>query len=374
MLQRGHCGLEGRALALLSIDKVIRIIRKADDPKAELMAAFGLSEVQAEDILEIRLRQLARLEAIRIETELRALRSERKDLVKVLGDRKALADLIVGEIEADARRFGDKRRTLIEAVAAVVPTRSVPDEPVTITLSRNGWIRARQGHALDATQFGWKAGDAPLAILETRTVHPVVVLDTMGRAYTIRAADIPGGRGDGVPVTTMIELQPGARIAQAIAGPPGRKVLVAGSGGSGFVASLEDRVSRQRAGKAFMTLEQDEIPIAPVPLEPGLDHVAALSSNGKLLVFPLAEMREVPRGRGVIVMALDEKETLVAVALTTAAKVVVHGTNRTGRIVAAAVDGEAMAKHLLRRARKGALVAARLRLLGFGPGPAAGSG
>jgi topoisomerase-4 subunit A len=243
--------------------------------------------------------------------------------------------------------------------------RTVPDEPVTITLSRNGWIRSRQGHALDATQFAWKAGDAPLAVLETRTIHPVVVLDTLGRAYTIRAADIPGGRGDGVPVTTLIELQPGARVAQALSAPPGRKYLVAGTGGYGFVASIDDMVSRQRGGKTFMALEQGEEPVAPVPVEPGVDHVAALASNGKLLVFPLAEMREVPRGRGVIMLRLDEKAALVAVALVTAKRVVVRGTNRVGRTVDVALEGEALARHLLPRARKGAMVASRVKVAGF---------
>jgi topoisomerase-4 subunit A len=276
-----------------------------------------------------------------------------------------LSDLIVAEIEADAARYGDKRRTLIEAVAPVVLTRTVPDEPLTVTLSRPGWIRSRQGHALDASQFAWKAGDGPLAVLETRTVHPVVVLDTTGRAYTIRAADIPGGRGDGVPVTTLIELPPGAKAAQAITGPPGQKYLVAGTGGYGFVASLDDMVSRQRAGRTFMTMEPDEEPVRPVALEPAADHVAALSSNGKLLVFPLAEMREVPRGRGVIMLRLDDKESLIAVAVTAGNRVVVRGTNRLGRMVDLAVEGEALAKHLLPRARKGSLVAPKLKVVGF---------
>jgi topoisomerase-4 subunit A len=357
--------LEGRSLALLSIDKVIRIIRKADEPKADLMAEFGLTDVQAEDILEIRLRQLARLEGIKIEAELKSLKTERKGLKHLLADPKALSALIVSEIEADARRFGDKRRTLIEAVAPVALSRTVPDEPLTVTLSRHGWIRSRQGHGLDATQFAWKAGDGPLAILETRTVHPVVVLDTLGRAYTIRASDIPGGRGDGVPVTTLIELPPGAKVAQAISGVPEQKYLVAGTGGYGFVATLEDMVSRPRAGKTFMTLNADEEPVLPVVLAPGFDHVAALSSRGRLLVFPLAEMREVPRGRGVIIIGLDGEEKLVAVGLATASKVVLQGTNRLGRAVTTALEGEALAKHLHRRARKGSLVAPKIKVTGF---------
>jgi topoisomerase-4 subunit A len=360
--------LEGRALVLLSIDKVIRIIRQADDPKADLIAAFSLTDVQAEDILEIRLRQLARLEGIKIETELKALRSERKTLKTLLADPKALSALIVSEIEADAARYGDNRRTLIEAVAPVSLTRSVPDEPLTITLSRHGWIRSRQGHGLDATQFAWKTGDAPLAILETRSVSPVIVLDTVGRAYSIRASDVPGGRGDGVPVTTLIELPSGAKIAHAIAAAAGQKFLVAGTGGYGFVATIDDMVSRQRAGKAFMTLEANEAPIAPAALVPGLDHVAALSSRGKLLVFPLAEMREVPRGRGVIVMGLDRDDTLVLVGLGTATKVTVIGTNRLGRPVTHAIEGEALQKHLHHRARKGALIVPKLKVTGFATG------
>jgi topoisomerase-4 subunit A len=353
--------LEGRELALLSIDKVIRLIRKADDPKAELIASFGLTDVQADDILEIRLRQLARLEAIRIAEELKSLRAERKGLRHLLADARALSDAVVSEIEADAKKYGDERRTLIEAVAPTVVAPAVLDEPVTITLSRNGWIRSRQGHGLDASQFAYKAGDAPLAVLETRTVDPIVVLDTHGRAYTIRAADVPGGRGDGVPVTTLIDLQSGGKVAHAIAGAADRKFLVAGSGGYGFVATFADMVSRVRSGKAFMTLEPHEVPLPPAALAAGRDHVAALSSNGRLLMFPLDEMREVPRGRGVIVMALDRDERLAAIALTRADRVVVRGTNRSGKPIEIGLEGDELTKHRLRRARKGALVARRIR-------------
>jgi topoisomerase-4 subunit A len=302
--------------------------------------------------------------------ELAALASERKTLAHVLDQPKALTRLVIGEIEADAKRFGDERRTLIEAVAPAVVARTVPDEPVTITLSRHGWIRARQGHGLDASQFTWKAGDAPLAILETRTVSPVVVLDTHGRAYTIRAADIPGGRGDGVPVTTLIDLGPGARVAQAIVAAPGQRFLVAGSGGYGFVASFGDMLSRQRGGRAFMTLEPDEEPIAPVPLASGLDQVAALSSRGRLLLFGLDEMREVPRGRGVIVMGLDDDERLIAVTLTRGDRLTLVGTNRTGRTVSVELAAADLAKHRLKRARKGPLASSRVKPTGFAARPA----
>ncbi|HEX8009964.1 MAG TPA: DNA topoisomerase IV subunit A [Casimicrobiaceae bacterium] len=353
--------LEGRQLALASIDKVIRVIRHADEPKAELVKTFGLTEVQAEDILELRLRQLARLEGIRIEQELKALKTERKSLKHLLAERKALSDLIVTEIESDAKKYGDARRTLIEAAQPVVVTQSVPDEPVTITLSKNGWIRSRQGHGLDALQFAYKTGDAPFVVAETRTVHPVIVLDTRGRAYAIRAADVPGGRGDGVPVATLIDLQAGARVSQAISGAPEDKYLVSGSGGYGFIASVEAMASRVRAGKAFMTLAEHEEPLPPVRLSAGLDHVAALSGNGRLLVFALSEMREVERGRGVIVMGLDKGEKMIAVALVAREGLVVQGTNRSGKEIALELEGEELAKHLLHRARKGAPVARRIR-------------
>ncbi len=358
--------LEGRQLALLSIDKVIRVIRKADDPKADLIATFGLTAIQADDILEIRLRQLARLEGIKIENELKALKAERKGLKHILSDGQALSALVVTEIEAAAAQFADARRTLIEAVAPTVVSRTVPDEPVTITISRHGWIRSRQGHGLDVTQFSYKAGDAALAVLETRSVNPIVVLDTKGRAYTIQASDVPGGRGDGVPVTTLIELQAGAKVAQAISAASEQKYLVAGSGGYGFIAAVQDMVARVKAGKAFMTLGEDEEPLVPVALSAGLDHVAALSAKGRLLVFPIDEMREVPRGRGVIVMGLDRGEKLIAVGLTASSKVVVHGTNRVGKATAVAIEGDALAKHLLHRARKGCLVAHKMKPIAVG--------
>jgi topoisomerase-4 subunit A len=357
--------LEGRQKALLNIDKVIRIIRKADDPKADLMAEFDLTEIQADDILEIRLRQLARLEGIKIDAELKALNTERKGLKRVLGDRKALSDVIVSEIEADAEKYGDARRTQIEAATSPVVVRTVPDEPVTITLSRNGWIRSRQGHALDAAQFTYKAGDSALAVMETRTVNPIVILDTRGRAYTVRASDVPGGRGDGVPVTTLIELQYGGKVAQALVGDPDRKFLVAGSGGYGFIATFEDMVSRVKAGKAFMTLDENESPLPPVPIVEGFDHVAALTAKGKLLVFGLDEMRTMERGRGVMMMRLDDDDRMIAVTLAKQDRVVLRGVSR-GKESMIAIEGDELAHHRLHRARKGYLLGRRFKPEGFG--------
>jgi topoisomerase-4 subunit A len=194
--------LQGRMIVLLNVDKVVKIIRNAQDPKADLIKAFKLTERQAEDILEMRLRQLARLEHIKVEQELQALGKDQKGLEKVLKSHKALEDLVVEEIEADAKTFGDKRRTVIvESEKAVVET-PVIDEPVTVIFSRNGWVRARQGWEVDPAGLSFKEGDSLQALIKCRTVDPVVFLDSAGRAYTVAAAELPPARGDGAPASS----------------------------------------------------------------------------------------------------------------------------------------------------------------------------
>src|SRR5690606_9952588 len=209
---------------------------------------------------EIRLRQLARLEGIRIEKELAELREEREGLQNLLDSRAAMTRLIVKEIRDDTKKFGDERRTLIEAVAAVAPAAvSVPDEPVTVVVSQNGWVRARQGHGIDPATISYKSGDSAFAVIETRTIWPLVVIDTRGRAYTVKVSDLPGGRGDGTPITTLVEFQDGAKLARVLSAAPETRWFFANSGGYGFLCTLADATSRQRAGKAFMRLEKGEL-------------------------------------------------------------------------------------------------------------------
>ncbi|MEY2634026.1 MAG: hypothetical protein RIR00_2680, partial [Pseudomonadota bacterium] len=195
--------LEGRLAVLLDIDRVIKVIRESDDPRADLMAHFKLSEIQAEDILEIRLRQLARLEGIKIGEELAKLRDIAEGLRHLLGSEAALRQLVAEEIEADARKFGDARRTVIEVAEKVTvsdaKTVSVVDEAITLIVSRHGWLRARQGQNVDPAQLNFRSGDSLLACLPCRSVEQLVLLDHLGRAYSVSAADIPGGKGDGVP-------------------------------------------------------------------------------------------------------------------------------------------------------------------------------
>ncbi len=356
--------LEGRRIAFLSIDKIIKVIREADDPKADLIARFELTPVQAEDILEIRLRQLARLEGIRIEQELKEMVAERERLQALLASDKAVRRLIVKEIEADAAKYGDDRRTLLEPVerpAAAKLTISVPDEPVTIVISRNGWIRSRPGHGLDLSTLGFKAGDSLGAAVETRTTRPVAILDSKGRAYALEAHEVPSGRGDGVPITSLIELQDGAKARFMLSAAPDARYLFANTGGYGYIAPFAALVSRVRAGKAFMSLEEGETTLAPVALDAAGDDlfdaagfVACAASNGKLLCFALSEVKVQDKGRGTILMQLDKGERMAWIGVyrdELVVPVIIRG--KPQRLV---LKGEELAKHVLHRARKGTLL------------------
>ena len=352
--------LDGRMIAFLSIDKVIKVIRNSDEPKQDLMAKFSLSEIQAEDILEIRLRQLARLEGIRIEKELADLKAEQGTLKRLLAERKEMTKLLLKEIEQDAKQYGDERRTLVEAVAPVAPAEiQVADEPVTVILSKNGWVRRRDGHGLDRMAITYKAGDYPFLVAETRTTWPLVVVDSNGRAYSLRVSDLPGGRGDGAPIATMIDLQAGARVAAALSDAPEASYLFANSGGYGFIARVSDLVTRQKAGKAFMSLEKDERMLHPARVAGNT--IAAVSENGRLLLFAVEEMKNQSAGRGVLVMGLDAGESLVGVVVNDGSGVVVEGVGRGGRTVPCKVTSKDMEKYRLHRARKGCLLPVKMK-------------
>lgn len=353
--------LDGRMIAFLHIEAVIRVIRESDDPKPALIAHFGLSPTQAEDILELRLRQLARLEGFRIEKELAELKAERDGLQHLLDNRAAMTRLILKEIQDDAKKYGDDRRTLIEAVApAMAAERSVPDEPVSVIVSRNGWIRARQGHGIDPASITYKAGDFGFALLETRSTWPLIVIDSKGRAYTVKVTDLPGGRGDGVPITTLVEFQDGGKLAQVVSDAPDSMWLFAHSGGYGFQCTLAAASSRQRAGKAFMSLEKDEKLLPPARVHG--DWVVTASEQGRLLVFPRAEVKVQAGGRGVILMALEEGETLAAVAAPTDnAVLTVEGSGRGGKAIEHKLKPTQLVPLRHRRARKGMALTPRIR-------------
>lgn len=369
VLERIHI-LEGRQTVLLNVDEVIAIIRASDEPKAALMARFGLSERQAEDILEIRLRQLARLEAIRIEQELAELREERTRLDDILGSNVALRRLMVREIEADAKAFADPRRTLIQAEKKAVAEVKVLDEPVTVVVSQKGWVRARSGHAHEAASFAFKAGDALYGTFECRTVDTLIAFGSNGRVYSVPVASLPGARGDGQPLTSFIELEAGTQLVHFFAGPPAATLLLSNSGGYGFLASVEHLSTRLKAGKAFITLAEGETLCAPShvaghtgsqPLAPATQ-VCCASALGRILTFDITELKlQAGGGRGLVLIDLDPKDTLAGAAAYTRS-VRIEGIGRGGKPREETLETRSLNNARAARARKG-----KVADLGFKP-------
>jgi topoisomerase IV subunit A len=368
--------LEGRQIVLLNIDEVIAIIRQSDEPKAALIARFKLSERQAEDILDIRLRQLARLEAIKIEQELKGLREDQKRLEDILGSPASLRRLMIKEIEADAKQFADPRRTLIQSEKKAVLEVKVVDEPVTVVISQKGWVRARTGHGHDAASFAFKAGDELYGTFECRTVDTLLAFGNKGRIYSVAVALLPGARGDGQPITTLIELEAGTQISAYFAGPAAATLLLASSGGYGFLATVDHMISRQKAGKAFVTCMGDETLCAPsvvggilttamVAATPGAaptavtkplpvaTHVACASTGGRILTFEIADLKlQANGGRGLMLIDLEAKDTLAGAAAYTRS-IKIEGIGRGGKARDETLEIRSLNNARAARGRKG---------------------
>jgi len=356
VLDRIHI-LEGRQLVLLNIDEVIAIIRQSEEPKQALIDRFRLSERQAEDILEIRLRQLARLEAIKIEQELAGLRDEQKKLEEILGSPAALRRLMVREIEADAKSFADARRTLIQEEKKAVAEVKVLDEPVTVVVSQKGWVRARGAHGHDAASFAFKAGDGLYGTFECRTVDTLLAFGSNGRVYSVPVAQLPGARGDGQPVTTLIELEAGTQLLHYFAGPAGAWLLLSSSAGYGFLATVENMTSRLKAGKAFITCNEGETVCRPspanVPPQPPATHVACASTGGRILTFEIGELKPMANGgRGLMLIDLETKDSLAGAAAYTRS-VKIEGIGRGGKERDETLEIRSLNNARAARARKG---------------------
>ena len=373
VLDRIHI-LEGRQLVLLNIDEVIAIIRRSDEPKVALIERFKLSDRQAEDILEIRLRQLARLEAIKIEGELKELREEQGKLEEILGNPTALRRLMIKEIEADAKQYGDSakdpRRTLIQAEKKTVAELKVIDEAVTVVISAKGWVRARSGHGHDAASFAFKSGDDLYGTFECRTVDTLLAFGSNGRVYSVAVALLPGARGDGQPITTLIELESGTQLLHYFAAAGNAQLLVSASGGYGFIASVDNMVSRQKAGKAFISCAAGESVCKPSPLQLNMPitqanpaqaaikstvatHVACASTGGRILTFEISELKAMANGgRGLMLIDLEAKDTLAGAAAYTRS-VNIIGTGRGGKDRAEQLEIRSLNNARAARGRKG---------------------
>lgn len=358
--------LEGRQIILLNIDKVIKIIRNSDEPKADLITAFKLSDRQAEDILEIRLRQLARLEAIKIEQELKELQTEKADLDGLLQSDSTLRKRIIKEIESDAKEFGDERRTLIQEDKRAIAEAKVIDEPVTVIVSQKGWVRVRQGHEHDTQQFSFKSGDTLYATYECRTVDVMQGFGSDGRVYTVPVSELPGARGDGAPLTSFVNLAAGSQMVAYYAGQLDDLVLISTRAGNGFLANVADMLTRNKAGKSFIGIDSKfstgDAPLGASKVRPGMKQVACLSESARLLVFPLDELKRLPTGgKGVILMGLDDKELLASAIAVGPDGATYSGAGRAGKPTELSLDSKTLKSFAGNRARKGHYLEPRLK-------------
>src|SRR5712664_838482 len=352
----------GRLLAYLKIDEIIRLIRASEDQqdaKDKLKQKFKFSERQAQDIVDLRLGQLTKLDGVKLNDDRKSLEAERKGLKALLDDEKELKKLVIAELQEDAKKYGDARRTLIKKAERAQVERTVVEEPITVILSQKGWLRARTGHALDVSQLSFKDGDALLQTLECKTTDPVLMLSASGKSFTLEAAKLPAGRGDGAPVNTLVNASDD--IVWIASGDMNRQLLMNSSAGPGFVCKLGDLVTKTRQGKDFMKVEEGISVQKPCFMIGNANFVAALSSDARLLVFPLEEVPVRPNGGvGVQLIALPEKISLAAVAVTDGKSLVVSGVKRKNRAVET-LDAKQLAGHMGKRAQRGKVCDAGFR-------------
>lgn len=359
--------LEGRLIVLVDIEEVIRIIRGADDPKKELMTHFGLSDTQAEDILEIKLRQLASLDEVKLRKELEKLRNEAERLRGLLTDEKKLRREVTKEIRQDIDTYGDERRTLIEEAKGASIAKQVIDEPVTVIVSEKGFLRSRQGHGFDARAMNFKLGDKYRCSMECRSVDNLYILSNTGRIYSIPVSSLPSARGEGTHVSAFVQFQDGDVPFDYICGAPDTVLLFTSDAAMGFFCKMSDLAVRQRGGKSFFILDGAN----PLPVQvstPLTGWIAALSSSGRLVVFTTDELRALSSGgKGTTIMALQDDEKLVAAVPISPNGVVVVGKGRGGKIQELLVGPRSIEDYRTRRGRKGRFVEAKWEFLGLKP-------
>ncbi len=317
--------LDGLLVAYLNIDEVIAIIRKEDEPKPVLMKKFKISDIQAEAILNLRLRNLAKLEEMKIKGEQDELNEERDTLEKILGSAARLKTLIKKEILEDAEAYGDDRRTAIverEAAQAIDETQLVSSEPVTVVLSQRGFARAAKGHEVDALSLSYKSGDGYLAAAQGRSNQLAMFIDSTGRVYSVIAGTLPSARGQGEPLSSRFKPPDGAEFCGAMIGDNDQKYLLASDAGYGFVATLEDLVTRNKAGKAILRVPPGGKAVVPAQIPADTEClIAAVSSIGRLLMFEMDELPELAKGKGNKLINIPTKkykageEKLVAAAV-----------------------------------------------------------
>jgi topoisomerase-4 subunit A len=346
----------GRLLAFVKIDDIIKLIRSCEDQgeaKNKLREKFKFSERQAEDIVNLRLGQLTRLDGVKLNEERKALEGEKKGLHEILADEKVLKKLVISELQQDSKTYGDDRRTLIKADERSSIERTVVEEPITVIVSKKGWVRGRSGHGLEMDSVNFKDGDARSMELECKTTDTLTVLASGGKAFSVDAAALPSGRGDGAPMNTLINCGPDDIVWIGL-GHAETRLLMSNSAGNGFRCKLGDLATKTRQGKDFMSVPEGAKALPPVFIQKEIKEplVAALSSDARLLVFPMIELPVRPNGGvGVQIMALPDKVTLAGVAVTDGSSLTVAGFRRARKT--AEIGKKDLSEYLGKRAQRG---------------------
>jgi topoisomerase-4 subunit A len=332
--------LDGLLIAYLNIDEVIEIIRGEDEPKPVLIERFNISDIQARAILDIRLRQLAKLEEIKLRGELDELSAERDKLDDLLGSDSKLRNLIKEELKAAAKKYGDKRRSpIVERELAQQMTQSeiIPKEPITVILSKNGWIRSGKGHDLDTTKLNFKSGDELLSTVTGQNNQALVLLDSTGRTYNIKTHTLLSARSHGEPLTGKLSPPQGAHFNEMLLDDPEKDVLLASDAGYGFVTKLKELYTKNKSGKAVLTLPAGACPMPPVWLPQNEENlVVSVSNEGRVLIFPVADLPVLSRGKGNKIIDIPAKRAksraellLYLVTIKKGDQVVIHSGQRS---------------------------------------------
>ncbi|MSS75836.1 MAG: DNA topoisomerase IV subunit A, partial [Methyloglobulus sp.] len=303
--------LEGLLIAFLNIDEVIAIIRFEDHPKAVMIERFGIADIQAEAILELKLRHLAKLEEIKIKGEQAELEQERQQLEAILGSKELLNNLIKSELEEDAEKYGDNRRSPIvarEAAQALETTALITNEPLTVILSEKGWIRAAKGHDFDVESLSYRSGDSFLDMAKCRSTQPVYILDSTGRVYSATTHDLPSARSQGEPLTGRLNPAPGSLFTYLLAGNPDDWYLLASSAGYGFRVQVKELVCKNKAGKSLISLPTGAKVVRPALITNQSDFLAVVTLQGRLLIFPVIELPELAKGKGNKIIQIPTKD------------------------------------------------------------------
>lgn len=334
--------LEGLLIAYLNIDAVIKIIRTQDDAKAALIKKFKLSDEQAEFILNLKLRNLAKIEEIKIKAEQKELNDERKSLEQTLGSSARLKTLVKKELKEDAEEFGDERRSKLvkrDVAEAIDESKLVPSEAITVVLSQKGWVRAAKGTEVDARELNYKSGDDYLSHAFGKSNQHALFLDSRGRTYSIPAHTLPSARGQGEPLSGKLKPADGAQFVGVMMGEPSDLYLLASSAGYGFVGKLEDMFTRNRAGKAMLSVPKGAQALSPVRVrDVEEDWVVSIGSEGNMLVIPLADVPILPKGKGNKIINIPSKKVTTG--------------EESMRAIALVQDGEAVTLYSGKRTKK----------------------